>query len=171
MYRSVQEHTYGMLDSQESDELYALRSPLSPADAAERLRALGSVAPRDTTHHTIVALEVFSSDDPFSAPIDVEIERRALGSYVTARVGENEFLRDFARIVRVVLSLYALVAIGYLACHLPALALLRALAGIIAGWMLLLGAVSLGVSVATRESMREIKPLRIRHQLARILCR
>lgn len=171
MHQPRREHTFDMTDIQESDELYALRSPLSPGDAAERLRALGSIAPRDTTHRTIVALDVFASDDPFSAPIGVEIERRPLGSYVTARVGENEFVRDFARVVRCVLTLYALVAAGYLAFHLPTPTLVRALLGIIAGWMSLLGAVALGVSVATRESVREIKPLRIRHQLARILCR
>lgn len=162
-----------MSDQEDADELYALRSPLSPVDAAERLQALGPQAARASAHRQVVALEVHSADDPFQAPIDLEIEQRPKGSFVTARVGESVFLRDFARIVRVVLTLYALVAAGYVCVQIPGFTKVRALVGITLGWLLLLGLVSLCVWLATRQDTRERKRvrIRIRHQLARLLSR
>ena len=160
-----------MATLEKDDELYALRSPLSPADVVARLQQLGPSASRATPHHQVVALEVFSKDDPFSAPIDVEIEARPLGSYVTARVGDNSFLHDFARVVQFVLTLYALVAAGYIFVHVQGIERVHALLSIAAGWTLLVGAMSLAVQFATRDGIRDIKQVRIRHQLARLLCR
>jgi hypothetical protein len=156
---------------EKDDELYALRSPLSPADVVARLQQLGPSASRATPHHQVLAVEVFSPEDPFSAPIDVEIEARPLGSYVTARVGDNTFLRDFTRVVAIVLTLYAVAAAGYIVLHVTDTARVRALLSVAAGWGLLLGALSLTVQIITRDGGRDLKRARIRHQLARLLCR
>jgi hypothetical protein len=156
---------------EKDDELYALRSPLSPGDVVARLQQLGPSASRATPHHHVVALEVFAPDDPFSTPIDVEIEPRAVGSYVTARVGDNSFLHDFARVAQFVLTLYACAAAAYIFGHVPGIDRVRALLGIAVGWTVLVGAMSMAVHITTRSGLRELKQTRIRHQLARLLCR
>ncbi|MDD9945510.1 MAG: hypothetical protein OXU20_30985 [Myxococcales bacterium] len=155
----------------EAQELYALSSPLSPADAAARLRRLGPSAPRVTPHRQVLALELLVACDPLSAPIEVEIESRHSGSFVTVRVGENAFLRDFARVVRIVLTAYALGALLHICVNLSGAGMVHALVGVVLGWTFLLSALAFGVRVAIDHGAREIQRLRLRHQLARLLCR
>jgi len=164
-------HDANVTEPDDAEALFMLRSPLAPTDAVERLRDLGPHAPRDSAHRQVVAIDVHSTDDPFQAPIEVEIEPRRRGSFVTARVGENAFLHEFSRVVRCVLTLYALVAVGYVCVEIPGVTKVRALLGITLGWLLLLAVVSLCVWLATREAARNLNSIRLRHQLARLLSR
>jgi hypothetical protein len=152
-------------------ELDALRSPLSVADAVARLGQLGATARLPTPHRGLIALEIAPSADPIAALLDVQIEDRHAGCYVTARVASSAFLRDFARVVRGVLSVYALGIALFALNQLHGQSLGYALLGVAGGWAALLAFIRVAVRMVAERGELELPRTRLRHRLAGLICR
>jgi len=152
-------------------ELCALRSPHAPCEVLSRLQQVGRMARLPMVHPTVIEVELAPSTDPLTETLDVLIESRPRGSYVTTRVLPNRFLHDFVRLVSRVLTLYA-VAIGiYLGTHLSGAEVYQALFGVGAGWACVLVVIHTVVAVVDGRKQSALRALRLHHQLAELLCR
>lgn len=161
----------GPLVTHASDELFATRSALSPDDAVERLGRLGTLAALPTSHRELLEVEVSLGSDLLAPVLDVQIETRRQGSYVTARVATSHFLLDFARFVRVGLTLYAVAILAFACARLEGASLGRALYGVSVGWVASLSLATIAVRLVVQRGERELPRARLRHQLARLICR
>lgn len=169
-FRDVSGHAQ-RVQSPTTVEIYALRSPLSPSQASERLRQLGSAQRLPSTHQQVIELELHMGEELLGAGISFQIESRSRGSYITARIAENRFLIDFIHVVRGVLALYAVAIIAYVAFALEGPARVWGLLGVAGGLVLFLSLLSFGLRLAERRLDLEIPRTRLRHQLASLLCR
>lgn len=159
------------MDDSLAVELYALRSPLSPLQACERVGQLGATVMRPCLHSQVIELELLLDEGLTGASINLQIEPRNRGSYITAWVEENRFLRDFVRVARLALSMYAVGIGGYACASLSGSALLWTLIGTAVGLSIVLSLFSLGLMLSGKDQRRALRPIRLRHQLASLLCR
>ena len=134
-----------------------------------RLRALGPTARRPTAHRSLTQLEVSLGDEPGAPVLDVWVEERSRGSYVTVRVLPRRFLRDFMHIVRCGLSVCALVGVIHVLDRLESKALYQSLSGIGLGWACLLSLTLMLEQLLHRSVSAVPHAARLRHQIASLM--
>lgn len=150
---------------------YALRSPLAPAEVLARLGALGPLSEQATTHLKTHMLEISLDEGLLSSVLEVCVEERPAGSYVSVRLIPNRFVRDLLYATRCVVAVVAAVAAAYAALSLRGLVLAQWLLGIGALLAALLGLTSWLSRTLVRSAEAKPHHARMRYQLGEAICR
>ncbi|MDD9937405.1 MAG: hypothetical protein OXT09_27590 [Myxococcales bacterium] len=134
-----------------------------------RLAQLGSTVSRATHHAGVAHVEVAPSNDPFSPVLEISVESRPAGSYVSACVAPSALLRDFARVVRLLFTLSAVAFLVHFGLHSRGGELVRAVAAIGASWASAQALFGLIEHAVRERAAQDVDTAQLMEKLARLL--